>query len=308
MPSVYVLSNEAMPGLVKIGYTDRTADKRVKELVTTGVPCAFTIELEIIVDNARRLEKSLHERFRKHRYNREFFKLTANDAALGIAKFVQETDFNISAITGRMEHLMPGADERLAIRNAIAEEKENKRKALVALNENYRDKLLDERTTHSTWLQKRQDDRRARKAAAAAREQELWLEETRRKAQLKRDEELQHKLAVHNARIAKRRQRTEALVERYAMKLRIDAWDNGLKPLEQWLLVVVISCIVTLGAENIVHDVISDTLYASLTQLVLTILPISIAVRGFRDLSCDAKSYLISLCGEITGRECASDL
>lgn len=39
---VYVLSNRAMPGLVKIGMTTRPElDTRLKELYTTGVPVPF---------------------------------------------------------------------------------------------------------------------------------------------------------------------------------------------------------------------------------------------------------------------------
>ena len=42
---VYVLSNEAMPGLVKIGLTQRSElEVRLNELYSTGVPLPFTCE------------------------------------------------------------------------------------------------------------------------------------------------------------------------------------------------------------------------------------------------------------------------
>lgn len=42
---VYVLTNSAMPGLVKIGYTSQDdANSRIAQLYTTGVPVPFTIE------------------------------------------------------------------------------------------------------------------------------------------------------------------------------------------------------------------------------------------------------------------------
>jgi hypothetical protein len=45
MAIVYVLTNEAMPGLVKIGMTDDTnPDTRVSQLYSTGVPLPFEVE------------------------------------------------------------------------------------------------------------------------------------------------------------------------------------------------------------------------------------------------------------------------
>ena len=38
---VYILSNPAMPGLLKIGYTERDVQERVKELSNTGIPSPF---------------------------------------------------------------------------------------------------------------------------------------------------------------------------------------------------------------------------------------------------------------------------
>jgi len=46
---VYVLTNSAMPGLVKIGYTAQDdANSRIAQLYTTGVPVPFTIEYACI--------------------------------------------------------------------------------------------------------------------------------------------------------------------------------------------------------------------------------------------------------------------
>ena len=42
MGSVYILTNEAMPDLIKIGCTTRTAEERAQELYTTEVPHPFS--------------------------------------------------------------------------------------------------------------------------------------------------------------------------------------------------------------------------------------------------------------------------
>ena len=81
MPNiVYVLTNPAMPGIVKIGMTDRPdAQFRMSELYTTGVPLPFdcVIAREIEDRDAVEIERALHTAFGPNRINpsREFFEL-----------------------------------------------------------------------------------------------------------------------------------------------------------------------------------------------------------------------------------------
>lgn len=74
---VYVLTNPAMQGLVKIGWTSRTAEARAAELDTTGVPAPFEVQAAFRVPDGRRVEHALHEAFRPWRYrnSREFFEV-----------------------------------------------------------------------------------------------------------------------------------------------------------------------------------------------------------------------------------------
>ena len=80
MPGVvYVLSNQAMEGLLKIGITE-DLEQRMKDLYNTSVPFRFDCECAIRVDDAESTEKKLH-RILKGRVNlrREFFRLDAED-------------------------------------------------------------------------------------------------------------------------------------------------------------------------------------------------------------------------------------
>lgn len=72
---VYVLTNEAMPGLVKIGYTKRNIDNRLNELYSTGVPLPFKCEYACFTHDIEQLERALHAAFEPQRVNpnREFF-------------------------------------------------------------------------------------------------------------------------------------------------------------------------------------------------------------------------------------------
>ncbi|RWX43489.1 hypothetical protein H206_01618, partial [Candidatus Electrothrix aarhusensis] len=79
---VYVLGNQSMPGMVKIGYTDKEPKKRALEISgATGVPTSFKVLKEYTfatLVKAQKEEKRLHSIFVKHRVNanREFFRLS----------------------------------------------------------------------------------------------------------------------------------------------------------------------------------------------------------------------------------------
>ena len=89
MKTVYILTNEAMPGIIKIGWTDNAVEQRMKELDKTGTPLPFTCFYAKRVDDPRFVESKLHEAFDEFRIreNREFFRMSADQAkaALEIA-------------------------------------------------------------------------------------------------------------------------------------------------------------------------------------------------------------------------------
>ena len=74
---IYVLTNPAMPGMVKIGKTARDPEARIKELSGTNVPVPFECYFAAQVADAEILEKKLHQLFSENRVNpkREFFEL-----------------------------------------------------------------------------------------------------------------------------------------------------------------------------------------------------------------------------------------
>ncbi len=75
---VYVLTNPAMPGLVKIGKTTQLeVDDRMRQLYGTGVPVPFDCAFACQVRDASEVEKALHLAFGTARINpnREFFRV-----------------------------------------------------------------------------------------------------------------------------------------------------------------------------------------------------------------------------------------
>ena len=71
MPIVYILTNESMPETIKIGITDNL-ERRLKELDNTSTPLPFECYYAVKVsEDAKKLEKKIHEGFDKQRVRRE---------------------------------------------------------------------------------------------------------------------------------------------------------------------------------------------------------------------------------------------
>jgi hypothetical protein len=79
---VYVLSNPAMPGFVKVGRSIHGGHSRGRSLYQTGVPAPYVLEFEIYAKDHEWLEAQAHKSLRFNRANpdREFFKCPPNDA------------------------------------------------------------------------------------------------------------------------------------------------------------------------------------------------------------------------------------
>lgn len=91
---VYVLSNPAMPGLVKIGSTTHdSVTIRMSQLYTTGVPFPFDCEYAARVSDVAQVEKAFHVAFAPSRLNsrREFFDIEPSQA-IAIIKLLQIED------------------------------------------------------------------------------------------------------------------------------------------------------------------------------------------------------------------------
>jgi hypothetical protein len=76
--NIYILINQAMPGLIKIGKTGGAVEDRIRSLDTTAVPLPFECFYAAEVERPDDVEKALHEAFEDHRVrkNREFFRLS----------------------------------------------------------------------------------------------------------------------------------------------------------------------------------------------------------------------------------------
>ncbi len=75
---IYVLSNLAMPGLYKIGFTNRDVKARAQELsIATGVPSPFEVEYYCLTQDVEIIETEVHKRLSKYQLSgKEFFSIS----------------------------------------------------------------------------------------------------------------------------------------------------------------------------------------------------------------------------------------
>ena len=94
---VYVLSNKAMPGLVKVGYSTKDPILRIEELNGTGLPHSFVLEYDVLVVEPRDVEQSVHKELSQYHEAKEFFRTSVRTAVSAIKAVLTRSGKNIIA-------------------------------------------------------------------------------------------------------------------------------------------------------------------------------------------------------------------
>jgi hypothetical protein len=125
MSIVYILTNEAMPGYIKIGRTETSVEQRMRELDKTALPLPFQCYYAARVEDFVKLERTLHTAFGDHRVrsNREFFRLDPYKARVVIELLA-------------IEDVTPGADNFEDEESARAVEKASRFTGRYSFEEN----------------------------------------------------------------------------------------------------------------------------------------------------------------------------
>ena len=148
---VYVLTNPAMPGLVKIGKTARKdLNKRLEELYGTGVPVPFECAFAGRVDDHSKVEDALHNAFGPYRHNpkREFFAIEAEQAIALLELLVsEEVTTQVSEQAERVDPQSKQARDKLRRPNFNFTEMGIPKGAVLvfARGDEYRCQVVDER-------------------------------------------------------------------------------------------------------------------------------------------------------------------
>jgi hypothetical protein len=112
---VYVLTNELMPGIVKVGQTLGLPEDRAKGLYTTGVPEPFEVAYRSATSRPEAVERRAHKLLGEYRTNskREFFRVSVEDAVEAVRQAVVEVA-SIGSWKSSEPHLLQSGD-RLAL-------------------------------------------------------------------------------------------------------------------------------------------------------------------------------------------------
>ena len=94
---VYILLNPSFTHLLKIGKTQRTAEKRAKELSNKGktaLPAEYIVAYDIWVSDCHLVEQFVHKKLAKKRINtdREFFRIELKEAVKTIESILRELE------------------------------------------------------------------------------------------------------------------------------------------------------------------------------------------------------------------------
>ncbi len=115
---IYILTNEAMPNFIKIGYTKNSLEERLKQLDRTNLPLPFEVYYACEVENAREDEKWLHSIFsdKRVRDGREFFKMDPERVVIAL-KRIQKRDVTPTFISTATEAEQKEINEKKKIRS-----------------------------------------------------------------------------------------------------------------------------------------------------------------------------------------------
>jgi len=121
---IYILTNEAMDGLVKIGRTTTSVEQRIRELDNTSLPLPFQCYFAGEVADSAYVEAHLHKAFsdKRVRTNREFFRVDPNQvrSAIMIA--------NPKDITPKADVVVDASDVQALQKASIAQDRRSRLK------------------------------------------------------------------------------------------------------------------------------------------------------------------------------------
>ena len=110
---IYILTNDAMPGFIKIGKTSSDIEQRIKDLDNTSTPLPFQCFYAAKVNKGDFIEKKIHYIFGEQRVrnNREFFRVDPNRVKAAIDLV------SLEEVTPQMQNVLEAEDDEALSQN-----------------------------------------------------------------------------------------------------------------------------------------------------------------------------------------------
>ncbi len=175
---VYVIDNEAMPEVVKVGFTLDDPINRAWELRSTGNPYAYIVQYHALVDNPRGLEQAVHKKLDQFREEGEWFAVTLLQAIAAIRDSAARILFEDESPRWHPFQQPPSDESRTRFqreREGLEGERQEREAADLEKREREREKLVRERMARE-WreiearvqaerdLERAEEERREREA------------------------------------------------------------------------------------------------------------------------------------------------
>lgn len=130
---VYVITNPAMPGLLKIGYSTKDPELRAQELNHTGAPHPYVVDYDLLVDDPYWVEQRAHIELGHAREGKEWFRCS-HDEAIGAIRRIAHgrailENFRLAEREAIQQRIAEKEAEELRLKlERIEQEKQQQRK------------------------------------------------------------------------------------------------------------------------------------------------------------------------------------
>src|SRR3990170_301465 len=104
---VYVISNKAMPGILKIGFSTKDPKLRAEELNHAGSPHPYIVEYEILIEEPYQIEQKIHKILSDNKEGKEWFRCSVKDAIAAIKEIAATSFIYEQSRSGLIEEPQP---------------------------------------------------------------------------------------------------------------------------------------------------------------------------------------------------------
>lgn len=142
---VYVITNPAMPGIVKVGFSLKDPEIRARELNHTGCPHEYEVSYAVLVDEPRNLEKSVHSYLCEKIAGKEWFSCNRQEAIAAIKiNYCGEiyTEINFTPDMRASQEEIERKKQELREENKRKADKEKQEKAIAERNRQNRTPMV----------------------------------------------------------------------------------------------------------------------------------------------------------------------